>query len=87
MPKAQTINLRLYTDDREVDVHPQRYMQRLGIRWKIAVPVPVFSAWLFFDCSGIPETLPSPLCPTNIQESDAGDYGPIYSHVQPNGDE
>lgn len=74
-----TINLQLCLDDMEVDCHPQLYMQRLGINWKVSVPVSFYSCWFFFDCSAVPDPLPSPLYLTHKTEEEGRAMGPAFT--------
>jgi hypothetical protein len=39
-------------------VHPQFFMQELGITYQYAVPQSISSEWWFFNCENVPNPLP-----------------------------
>ena len=51
-------SLRLDMTDMPKDKHPQVVIEDLGIEYKDHKIIPVADAWIFYDCTNIPEPLP-----------------------------
>jgi hypothetical protein len=52
------IRLDLQAMDEETTLHPQLYVQSLGIKWVSATPCIMVDAWWFCECSNLPDPLP-----------------------------
>lgn len=39
--------------------HPQKEMEKLGIKYIDAEPQPIGDSWLFIECTNLPDELPS----------------------------
>ena len=52
-------NLRLCMIDMPKDKHPQVVIKDLGVEYKDYKIISVADAWVFYDCSNIPELLPN----------------------------
>ena len=51
-------NLRLCMIDMPEDKHPQELIKDLGIEYKSCRIISVADAWIFYDCTNLPEQLP-----------------------------
>jgi len=55
-------NLRLelisYSFREKIEMHPQKYIESLGITYKDCVGVSIADVFMFYDCANIPNELP-----------------------------
>lgn len=58
-----------------VEGHPQKVMKDLGITYQHATPQSMGDQWWFWNCEGVPETLPKFLSELNIDPQDCIGFG------------